>query len=552
MNQARLLGERDENLRRNVAVLRVVPAQQRLGADDRLVGDADDRLIVKLERILLDRNAQCLFQRVLIEPVRGHVGIEELVGVAAKLLGAVHRHVGVLEQAFRIVAVVRINRDTDRRRHVDIVLLDLERRSDGFLKLLRDAIEHRGIIEILDDDHELVASQPRQQVGFAQGLRQRGGDALEQLVADAMPQSIVDVLETVEIDEHHADPSAAALGLCDRLGEPLLQQQSVRQSRQRVACRQILQALFRLDARRHILDEGQDRYDLSLLVEQTRVIPLAPDRLAVLAIVSIQTRGARLVAGRELVHHFDDLLAIGFVRELTAADGNPVHFIGAPAEDVLRLRRPADKTKVAVPLQHRQRRVVDVRGKHPVGAVQRFLVALLVVDVGVRRIDADHVAIGIAIRCEVYRFPTLIAVGLNKQLLGGNGFAGKNPRQHRLQLLRPRVAQNLGHRPAGELLAAFGKPFLVVPVQEPVTVFAIDISHPRRHVVHDEPQLDFAGAQRLLRLLQAMDVVHQHECAVHLARRRRVGHHPDGHPALGPARSRNEAIERGRFAVQRT
>src|SRR5438477_10333021 len=112
-----------------------------------------------------------------------------------------------------------------------------------------------------------------------------------------MAQSVVDVFETVELDAHYAEPPAAALGLCDRLREPLLQQQSVRQSRQRVACRQVLQALFRLDARRHILDEGQDRCDASLFVEQTRVIPLAPDRLAILAVVSDDPRRARLVAG---------------------------------------------------------------------------------------------------------------------------------------------------------------------------------------------------------------------------------------------------------------
>ena len=61
MDQARLLGERDEHLRRHVAVLGVVPAQQRLGADDRAVGDAHHRLVVQLERALLQRRAQRAF-----------------------------------------------------------------------------------------------------------------------------------------------------------------------------------------------------------------------------------------------------------------------------------------------------------------------------------------------------------------------------------------------------------------------------------------------------------------------------------------------------------
>ena len=66
------------------------------------------------------------------------VDVEELVGVASKLLGAVHRHVGVLEQALGIVAVVGIDRYAYRRGDIDIVVLDPERLRNGRLQLLRD------------------------------------------------------------------------------------------------------------------------------------------------------------------------------------------------------------------------------------------------------------------------------------------------------------------------------------------------------------------------------------------------------------------------------
>ena len=59
------------------------------------------------------------------------------------------------------------------------------------------------------------------------------------------------------------------------------------------------------------------------------------------------------------------------------------------------------------------------------------------------------------------------------------------------------------------------------------------------------------GAQRFLRLLQAVDVVHQHERAVHVAGRRRVGNHADGHPAPRAARARHQPIEGGRLALER-
>ena len=90
-----------------------------------------------------------------------------------------------------------------------------------------------------------------------------------------------------------------------------------------------------------------------------------------------------------------------------------------------------------------------------------------------------------------------------------------------------------------------------MPVEETKARIAVDVRHARRHVVHDQPQLGLAGAQRLLRLLEAVDVVHQHERAVHIARRRRVGHDADGHPAPRAARAGDQAIERGRFALER-
>ena len=50
---------------------------------------------------------------------------------------------------------------------------------------------------------------------------------------------------------------------------------------ERVARRQVLQPLLRLDARGDVLHERQDRDDLAVVVEQRRVVPLAPDRVAV-------------------------------------------------------------------------------------------------------------------------------------------------------------------------------------------------------------------------------------------------------------------------------
>ena len=249
VDQARLLGQRDEDLRRNVSALGVVPAQQRFGADNHVVGDPHHRLVMQSECVVLDGRTQRGLQRVLLEPVRGQVGIEELIGVAPELLRPVHRDIGMLEQLFGCVAIVGVDRDADRRGDVDVMLLDLEGLRYGILQLRRDAIQGFRIFEILDDDHELVPAQPGEQIGFAQHVRKRRRDALQELVADAVSQRVVDVLEPVEVDEQNADPLAAALGLGNGLRQALLQQHAIRQARKGVAGREILQPLLGLDAR---------------------------------------------------------------------------------------------------------------------------------------------------------------------------------------------------------------------------------------------------------------------------------------------------------------
>ena len=86
-----------------------------------------------------------------------------------------------------------------------------------------------------------------------------------------------------------------------------------------------------------------------------------------------------------------------------------------------------------------------------------------------------------------------------------------------MQLTRTRVADHFADAPSGHVLAALREPLFVVAVQESEARVAVDVGHACRHVVHDEAQLGFARTQRLLGLLQPVDVVHEHECAAHFA-----------------------------------
>ena len=55
----------------------------------------------------------------------------------------------------------------------------------------------------LHDDDELVAAEPGEHIALAQRRPQPLGHDLQQLVADLVPEAVVDRLEVVEVDEQH-------------------------------------------------------------------------------------------------------------------------------------------------------------------------------------------------------------------------------------------------------------------------------------------------------------------------------------------------------------
>ena len=244
-DQAGLLRERDEAVWTHQPFARRLPAQQGLGAH-RTAFQAHQRLVVDLQLAALQRPAQPhLDLHALADCGRERAGIEA-EAVATARLGLVQRRIGVLDEPRCGVAVVRVQADADAR--ADDHLLPVGN-AEGLLHPLRelagDAGGRVGRLEVLDHDQKLVPAQARERVLVAQAAAQAGRDRLDQLVARGVPQAVVDVLEAVEIDEQHADPAAVAARLLDRMLQPRLHQQPVRQVGQRVVVRQMLELLLR-------------------------------------------------------------------------------------------------------------------------------------------------------------------------------------------------------------------------------------------------------------------------------------------------------------------
>ena len=174
---------------------------------------------------------------------RVHVGGVEAVGVAAGLLRRVHRGVGLLDQRHRIARVERVHRHADRARERRHLVGQPERREER----LAHAREHRHRLERRvrgiepgQDQHELVAAEPRDGVRLAHRAGQPLRDRLQQLVAGIVAERVVDALEVVEIEEQAGDVRAVALRLREDLLQPLVQQRAVGQPGQDVVLRELV------------------------------------------------------------------------------------------------------------------------------------------------------------------------------------------------------------------------------------------------------------------------------------------------------------------------
>ena len=164
-----------------------------------------------------------------------HFGLEETIGVAAFVLGAVERGIGMGEKRVTVRRVVGAKRDADRGRNPGL------RRIVGCAQRFQDRFGQPagggGVCHLRHQHGELVAAEPRHHLPLAEHRGDAGGNHLQHLVAGRMPEQIVDLLEIVEVETEHRE--AGALGQCsDLLVDPRIEMAAVGKLCQRVVMRQ--------------------------------------------------------------------------------------------------------------------------------------------------------------------------------------------------------------------------------------------------------------------------------------------------------------------------
>ena len=222
----------------------MTPADQRLHPRDAVRHDVQLGLVIKHELFAFERHAQVGFDGPAALDGFVHRRDEEAIGAARLGLGVEQRQIGVAEDFLGVVGIVGKDRQPDRRRAMQCVAADYDRRRDDPHDLLGHRGDAVGVRRIDLYNGEFVGAQSRDGVGLAHAILDPPSHRLQQLVADRMAERVVDFLEVVEVDQMDRRQLPGAARLTQHLFQAVAEQRAVGEPRQRVVARHVLRAFL--------------------------------------------------------------------------------------------------------------------------------------------------------------------------------------------------------------------------------------------------------------------------------------------------------------------
>ena len=108
-----LFGDANELVGRDRTELGMREPGERLDAEDARRGDGDDRLVVHVDLVVLERGAQPELDLAATFGLHAEVGVEDLDLGATELLRPAHRDVRIAEELFRVAVAAGRERDPD-------------------------------------------------------------------------------------------------------------------------------------------------------------------------------------------------------------------------------------------------------------------------------------------------------------------------------------------------------------------------------------------------------------------------------------------------------
>ena len=201
------LGEGDEVERGHHAALGMLPPHQGLDAEDLPVLRVHDRLVVQHELVLLQGRAKVALEGDALDLAGVDRGVIEDVATLALALGGDQRDVGVAKELAGTALAIHHHHPgagADRAAEQLGGVGPLDRLDDA----ARDHFDVAAVTDPGQQHRELVAAQPGDDVGGAQAALDAPRGPAQDLVADPVPDRVVDRLEVVEVDEQQGQIGA--------------------------------------------------------------------------------------------------------------------------------------------------------------------------------------------------------------------------------------------------------------------------------------------------------------------------------------------------------
>ncbi len=164
-------------------------------------------------------------------------------------------------------------------------------------------------VDVVQDHGELVPADARGRVRLAGAAQDALPDRLQDLIPHLVPESVVDALEVVEVDEQQAHLASVALGVGQGLGHAVQEQMPVGQSGEGVPGGPVLEVEHALALVGDVLEHAEQQHLAAVAVQVAGHGEPRPDDLpADLAHAHFAAQLAAL--GQDLVHQQPPVLGV--------------------------------------------------------------------------------------------------------------------------------------------------------------------------------------------------------------------------------------------------
>ena len=246
------------------------PTEECLEPDDAVRLELDDRLVDELELVSLEGVGELVLELEALDGGRPHGRFVDHPTRLAGRLGLVHRDVRVTQQRGGVRLRVGVG-DADAGRHGDVVVAEPHRGREALQHALGDCfgLDHPAG-GLLDEYGELVTAESGDRVARSRDAQDARGDLAKEAVAGLVAESVVDVLESVEVEEDHGRIGAGAGSATQRVLDPVPEQCPVRESGQRVVEGLVRQLVLGQLAVGDVVQVDDDASDVGLVEEVDR------------------------------------------------------------------------------------------------------------------------------------------------------------------------------------------------------------------------------------------------------------------------------------------